>query len=165
MSKLPSKEKTVISKIKNQQDYVAGLFFIGLGIVGATLSSDYDMGTPSRMGPAYFPMLLSFGLGLLGAIITVNSFLPGNQKADIEKFHFKPLLIILGSIVLFGALLKPMGLIVSILVLVIVSSIGSPEKYWKEVVGSCLFLAVFAWLVFIKGLQLIIPVWPAFLNI
>lgn len=155
----------MISKIRNQQDYVAGLFFIGLGIVGATLSSDYDMGTPSRMGPAYFPMLLSFGLGLLGAIITVNSFLPGNQKAEVEKFHFKPLLIILGSIVLFGILLKPMGLIVSIIALVIVSSVGSPEKYVKEVVISSLFLAVFAWLVFIKGLQLIIPVWPAFLNI
>jgi hypothetical protein len=155
----------VISKIKNQRDYVAGLFFVGLAIVGATLSGDYDMGSPSRMGPGYFPMLLSVGLGLLGAVIIVNSFLPTKEDGQIEKFHFKPLMIILGSIVLFGLLLKPLGLIVSIIALVVVSSIGSPEKYLKEIVLSSIFLAIFAWLVFIKGLALIIPVWPAFLNL
>ncbi|RCS56509.1 tripartite tricarboxylate transporter TctB family protein [Parvibium lacunae] len=152
--------------LKSKRDFMSGLFFIGLAAFGVYHSGQYDMGTAARMGPGYFPMMLSIGLGLLGMVILVGSFLSADKGDDgeLETFHWKPLIIILGAIILFGALLKPLGLILSLLVLIIVSSLGSAERQFKEILLSCAALAIFAWLVFIKGLGLVIPVWPAFIS-
>ncbi len=43
----------------------------------------------------------------------------------------KTLLWILGSVVLFGLLLKPLGMVLSVFVLVLVSSMASHEFSWK----------------------------------
>ena len=154
------------SRIKSQRDFLAGLFFVGLAIFGMYYSEQYDMGSAARMGPGYFPMMLSIGLGLLGTIIVVSSFIAAEKGDDgkLDKFHWKPLSIILGSIVLFGLLLKPLGLILSLVALVFFSSFGSTEKKYKEVLISCVVLSIFAWTIFIYGLGLVIPAWPAFIH-
>lgn len=151
-------------KLKHQRDFVAGLFFLSLAIAGGLLSTRYRMGTSAQMGPGYFPLLLSTGLGLLGAAILIKSFLPTQEDGTIDKFYFKPLLIVIGAITLFGFALEPLGLVLSTVLLVTISSLGSPEKkIAKEIAIASVFLATFSWAVFIKGLGLLIPVWPAML--
>ena len=51
--------------IKNQQDFWAGIMFIVIGVGFALFSESYDMGTPARMGPGYFPFWLGVCLALL----------------------------------------------------------------------------------------------------
>ncbi|MDZ7855508.1 tripartite tricarboxylate transporter TctB family protein [Sphaerotilus sp.] len=63
-------------KIKSQKDFWSGLMFLGVGVAFAVGSLDYSFGNSARPGPAYFP----FGLGVL--------------------------MVILGAMVLFGALTK-----------------------------------------------------------
>lgn len=148
--------------IKHQRDFVAGLFFLSLAIAGGVLSTKYKMGTSAQMGPGYFPLLLSAGLGLLGAAILIKSFFPTREDGSIDNFHLKPLLIVFGAIALFGLVLEPLGLVLSTVLLVAISSLASPEKKLvKEIAIACVFLAAFSWTVFIKGLGLLIPVWPA----
>lgn len=152
--------------IKHQRDFVAGLFFLSLAIAGGLLSTKYQMGSAAQMGPGYFPLLLATGLGLLGAAIVIKSFFPTREDGSIGKFHLKPLLIVIGALALFGLLLEALGLVLCTVLLVVVSSLGSPEKKLaKEIAIASVFLAAFSWAVFIKGLGLLIPVWPAMLVI
>jgi hypothetical protein len=53
------------------KDFISGLFFIIAGLFFAKLSSNYNTGMLSNMGPGYFPMLFSYVLIILGLIVIV----------------------------------------------------------------------------------------------
>ena len=148
--------------IKNQQDFWSGLMFIGIGLVFAILSYSYDMGTPGRMGPGYFPFWLSICLGLLGAVVTLGS-LRGEEVEDSKVGHFDwdILFMIIGSICLYGVMLDHLGLYVATPLLIIFCSLASHEFSLKIAVLNAIFLTIFSWLAFVKGLGLIFPLWPA----
>ena len=61
-------------KIKSQEDFWAGLMFIGFGVLAIFVSRDYPMGSAMRMGPGYFPTSIGMIMVALGAIITAMSF-------------------------------------------------------------------------------------------
>ena len=83
----------------------------------------------------------------------------------MAKLDFKILAIIIGAIVVFGLLLRPMGLIISLFLLVAISSFASHEHDWKVTIANGAFLTVVCWLAFVKGLKLVFPIWPAFLGL
>ena len=60
-------------KIKNYQDFYAGLMFLIFGGLAAWLSTSYNMGTGARMGPGYFPFWLGAILAGLGVIILLKA--------------------------------------------------------------------------------------------
>jgi len=145
-------------KIRAPKDFWAGLMFIGFGVGFAVVAQNYQMGTSVRMGPAYFPTMLGWLLAVIGLWIAVKSFLVSG--GSVGKFYFRPLILIVLATVLFGILLKPLGLVLSLVVLVGVGAFGGFEFRWKEVTILYVVLAVFSVLVFVKGLGLPIPVWP-----
>ncbi len=145
-------------KIRAPRDFWAGLMFIAFGLGFALVAQNYQMGTSVRMGPAYFPTYLGGILAVIGIGILIESFF---AKGDpVPKFYFRPLILIVLSVVLFGILLKPLGLVLSLAVLVGLGAFGGFEFKLKEVVILYVVLAIFSVLVFVKGLGLPIPVWP-----
>ena len=46
-------------RVKSPQDLGAGLVFMLIGVAGLYFGSDLAFGTAARMGPGYFPTLLS----------------------------------------------------------------------------------------------------------
>jgi hypothetical protein len=133
-----------------------GLFFAVWAIV------NYQMGTAVRMGPAYFPTVLGGLLAFLGLVVLSMSVTVRGPAVD--KFHFRPLLMILGANVAYGYAMKPLGLVLATAVLVFISAFGGHEFKWKEVALLYVFLIVFSVLVFVKGLTLPFPLWPAVLG-
>jgi Tripartite tricarboxylate transporter TctB family len=116
------------------------------------------------MGAGYFPFWLGIVLALLGAIVLFGSLPPKAEKTYVDRFDLRIIFLVVGSVVLYGLLLKPLGIYLSVFVLVVISSLASHEFNLKVAVGNAIFLVVFAYLAFIKGLGLIFPLWPAFLN-
>ena len=57
------------TKPKDQTDIAAGLFFMALGGFFGWQALQMEIGTSIRMGPGYFPMVLSAILFLLGAVM------------------------------------------------------------------------------------------------
>jgi len=108
--------------------------------------------------------VLGLLLAALGVIIGVQSLAAKTVHGKIEKFHFDALGWVLGAVVLFGLLLRPAGLIVALIVLIVVSAMGSHEFKWKETALLTAGLVVLVLAVFIWGLKLTIPVWPAFMQ-
>ncbi len=151
-------------QLRNKQDFWSGVMFTLIGLGFALGATQYNMGTSARMGPGYFPFWLGICLAILGATVALGAMSPKATETTVEKFDFKILFIIIGSVVLFGLLLRPLGLYVSLFLLVVISSIASYEFSWKVAVVNAIFLVVFCWLAFIKGLGLIFPLWPSFLG-
>ena len=151
-------------KIRSQKDFWSGLMFIAFGLFFAGFAQEYDMGTAARMGPAFFPTMLGGLLLLLGVIVGIQGLAIEDAHGKIDPFYFRPLLLVLGAVVAFGLLLRPAGLIVSLFVLVIISSLGGHEFKWRDVLLLSLGLTLLMLAVFVYGLSMTIPVWPAFMR-
>jgi hypothetical protein len=150
-------------KIKSQKDLWAGLMFIAFGIFFLVWAQmNYQMGSAVRMGPGYFPSVLGGLLAVLGLLVLVDAFV--EEGPPVTQFHFRPLLLILGSVLAFGYFLKPLGLVGASILLVFIGAFGGHEFKWKEVAILALVLVVFSVLVFVKGLTLPFPIWPAFME-
>jgi NhaP-type Na+/H+ or K+/H+ antiporter len=66
--------------------------------------------------------------------------------------------------VVYGYVMKPLGLIGATAALVFISALGGHEFKWREVTILFLVLIVFSIAVFVKGLTLPFPICPAFMD-
>ena len=80
------------------------------------------------------------------------------------KFDWYNFFVILGSVTIFAVLLRPAGLIPATAVMVFLSSFGNRPFRWIRTLLLCVFLSVAVWLIFVLGLDLTVPIWPAFLT-
>jgi hypothetical protein len=151
-------------QIHNHKDFWSGVMFAASGLLFAGFAQQYEMGTGQRMGPAFFPTVLGLLLALLGVLVGVRSLRGETTDGKVEKFHFDALGWVLGAVVLFGALLRPAGLIVALVGLIVVSAFGSHEFKLKETLLLTAGLVLMVLAVFIWGLKLTIPIWPAFIE-
>ena len=151
-------------RVRSQHDLWAGLLFIAAGGALAILATGYRAGTAARMGPGYFPFWIGVLLAVVGAILTLRALLPTSETGRLEGFDARSVLTVLGAVVLFGVLLKPLGLLASLFMLVLVSSTASREFEWRSALVNAVFLTALSWVLFIKGLGLSLPVLPAFLG-
>ena len=161
-------------KIGHPKDFWSGMMFVALGggfalvAKGLTLGDSvliqgYAMGTPARMGPAFFPFWLGTILAVMGAIIAFKGFrTQGGADSAFPKFHWVPIAFVLGAVILFGIILKYVGMLIAGVILVFISSYGNPEKVsLRATTFLAIGLVTFCALVFVWGLKLPIPLCPA----
>ena len=74
--------------------------------------------------------------------------------------HWRPTIIVLGSVVLFGAIVRPIGVALSTVILIVASSAASREFRPREALIAGIVLAALAVGVFVVGLQIQLPIWP-----
>jgi hypothetical protein len=104
-------------------------------------------------------------MALLGAIVLFKALTIEVEGGDhIGHIAWRPLLVIVVSIAVFGYALPHLGMWISLPLLVVMVSAAGDEFHWKGVAISAVVLTVFSWLVFIKGLGLTIPLQPAFMG-
>lgn len=145
--------------VLRHKDLYAGLIFIVIGISAVVVSvRNYPLGHAMRMGPGYVPAVLGGLLALVGLVILVRSV--ARSGASIGRLALRSLGLIVLSLVLFGYLLKPLGLVLAIAVLVFVGALGGWEFRWREVTLLAGALVVFSVAAFVWGLGLPFPVWP-----
>ncbi len=146
--------------ITNPRDFWSGVMFAVLGSAFAGIAFTYKIGTAARMGPGYFPFFLGLILAGIGVAIVFASL--KTQGPKVDKFNWVPLFWVLGSICLFGVLLKLTGVLVAGFGLVVGASYGGPEHKLRDSVLLALALTVFCAAVFVGGLKLPIPMCPGF---
>ncbi len=157
-------------KIGHQKDFWGGILFAAIGLMFAVIARGipglaflpgYSMGTPARMGPGFFPFYLGTLLFLLGVFIAVNGMRgEPTEGHKVEKFYWGPILYVLGSVVVFGVLLKLIGMLLAGIILVVGASLGSHEFRLKPTLILAVVLTIFCALVFVTGLKLPIPLCP-----
>lgn len=148
-------------RIRSKQDLWSGIMFLGVGVFFAWGATAYQMGTAARMGPGYFPFWLGVVLSLLGVIITLSALSPKAEETEIDKFDWRILALVIGSVILYGVLLEPLGVYLATFILVVVSSLAGHDFNWKVSVANGICLVIFSYLAFVKGLGLVFPLWPS----
>ena len=159
-------------RIGNAKNLLGGALFalVGLtfaviarGVPGLSFLPGYSMGTPARMGPAFFPFWLGVMLTVLGLIIAITGIRAADagESGRVPRFHWRPILLILGSVVMFGLILKYTGMIIAGFLLVLVAGTANPEGVkWRDNLFLAIGLVIFCGLVFVGGLKLPIPLCP-----
>ena len=150
--------------IRRTKDFTAGLLFMFFGIGAMVLSVHYHIGTAAMMGPGYFPFALGGVLFLVGLAVSLGGLSKGKGIREPLSFRIKPMALVLSSVVLFGLLLRPLGLIVSTVVLVLVAGMASAEHKKTEAVINAFVLLGIVLIAFVYFLKFQIPVLPAFLR-
>lgn len=153
-------------KIKSQRDFWSGLMFLVVGALFAWGAiSNYSFGSSARPGPGYFPFGLGLLLSILGAFILFEALTIETEDGEpVGDIAWKPLVVILVSVAVFGFLLPIAGMFITLPLLVLISSWASDEFSLKGTLISAVILDAFSWLIFIKGLGLTIPLLPAFMT-
>lgn len=151
--------------IKSQRDFWSALLFIAVGVTFAVGAVNYPFGSSARPGPGYFPLLLGLLLAGLGVVTLIGSLSRRTSDGEpIGRIAWKPVLIVSGSLCLFGFLLPRVGLLVTLPLLVILASLASDEFSLPATIVSALVLTVGSWAIFVLGLGLVIPLWPDFIG-
>jgi hypothetical protein len=139
--------------------------FLVTGIVFAWGATTYSFGSSANPGPGYFPFGLGILLALLGGVVLFKALTIESEGGDpVGKFAWKPLITIVGAIVVFGIALPRLGLAVTLPLLITITSLAGDEFHWKDVLINCVVLTVGSWAIFILGLKLVIPLWPTFIT-
>ena len=152
-------------KIKSQKDFWSGLLFVAIGIGFAWGATNYNFGSSARPGPGFFPFGLGLLMAILGSVVLFKALVVETEDGDpIGPWAFRPLLIIMASVGLFGYTLPLLGMAVALPILIVMCSLAGDEFHWKDAVISVLVLTLGSWLIFIYGLKLVIPLWPKFIT-
>ena len=139
---------------KSTRDLLAGLIFVGFGLAFGVGSLNYELGTAFRMGPGYFPLLLSGLIVLLGGIILVQALIARKDAAPIEPVPWAGLGLVLRALVFFGATVRGLGIAPALFVTTFLSALASKHT---GLLGAALIAAVMValcMLIFVIGLGL-----------
>jgi hypothetical protein len=142
--------------IRAPKDLGSGALFMVIGGAAIWIARAYPLGSPSRMGPGYFPTALGAIVALIGLALVVRSLRSPGEA--ISAIAWRPLLCITGAMVLFAALVRGAGLIVALPALVLISALASPDSSGRARAALAVGLTAFSVLVFVRALGLPLPV-------
>jgi hypothetical protein len=147
----------MIDRLKNP-DFAAGILFLAIGAMGLVLSWSLAVGNASRMGPGYMPRVFSASVAVFGIILIVRATRATGE--EVGTFALRPFLAVLFAIAAFGFSIEILGLVISVLVLVLIAGMGSPDLSRRASFATAIALALATYLIFVRLLDLTIPVWP-----
>jgi hypothetical protein len=139
-----------------------GLFFIVLGAAALWVSHGYSLGDLNRMGPGYFPRMLSVGMICLGVLI-VRQGLPdlagakGLRGGLDRSFWLIPL-----ALVVFGISVEKLGVVVGLALALAVAGAAHRQARIKDIAISIVTLIALSVLIFVVVLKLPLHLWPEF---
>ena len=145
-------------RIRAPKDFWAGVMFGGFAVVALLAARGYAFGSAGKMGPGYFPLLLGGLLGVLAAVLIGRSVVVDGEP--LPRLHVLPLAVIAVAVCLFGLFIEPLGLIVALAVLTVLSAWAGPQFRLPEVLALTVALIVFSVGVFVYALGLSIPIGP-----
>jgi hypothetical protein len=140
---------------RNNRDFLAGLMYIVTGAVGWWIARDYPFGSALRMGPGYFPTVLSALMILFGIYVLVLG-IRNNEKIQ-GHWSIRALIVLPFSVIVFGVLMEEAGFIPAMAALIPISAASGREFKWGEVILLTVGLTIACAAGFIYGLGLPYP--------
>jgi hypothetical protein len=139
-----------------RKDLLAGAVFAGFGLAFAITSTTYDIGTPLRMGPGFFPLVLGGILVVLGVSIAVKGVVAG-EGGDVGPVPWRALVLLVAAIVFFGSTVRGLGLAPALFVSVLLAALAGRGVRIVPAVVIAASLTALSVLIFVVLLQLRLP--------
>jgi len=139
------------------RDVVGGLVVVAIGAGFFAFGRELEAGTSFRMGPGYFPTILSALMVALGALLTLLAWRAPAEEGAFGQVPWRGLALVVGAVVLFGLTLRGLGLAPVLALVVLATAWASRYASWRASVPLAVGIAAFCAALFIKGLGLPLP--------
>lgn len=152
--------------IHNLKDFAAGLLYILIGLGAMTFIGEGELGTLAQMGPLYFPKIVGACLVATGAAVFLKSLRLGTvdsknaARLNPRAWRPMPVLVILGSAVIFALTLLPCGFLLSAFLTVFASTLAHPSFAWKRSALLAAGLTALTAFIFVCGMELSVTLLP-----
>ncbi len=144
-------------RIKSPQDVGAAIVFMAIGLAGAYFGSDLSLGTAARMGPGYFPLILSWTIFAIGVVVGFKGLTIDGLR--IEPIQLRPILVIIAAILAFGYLIEKVGLAITAALLTVLAGYARRDVSLWETLLLAAGLALFCVGLFVYALSQPFPAW------
>ena len=140
---------------------VVAALLASIGLIGLVIGLDYDFGTTLRMGPGYFPVVLSGALVLLalaeGASAVLRPDPQDGETTDGDPLDWRALVAILAAVSAFAVSISLFGLIPAFVVVIGLSALSEHGYGWKPALILSVVSCTGAWLLFSELLGMTLP--------
>ena len=144
-------------RVKSPQDLGSAIVIILIGAAGVYFGSELTMGTAGRMGPGYFPRLLSWLIIAVGLFIGLKSLVVDGPP--IQPPQLRPILFCLAAIILFGYMMKYVGLFLTGITMILVAAHARRNVNLIETLIFGVAMTLGTILIFVYGLGQPLPAW------
>jgi putative tricarboxylic transport membrane protein len=121
----------------------------GVALIAGALT--YPVGTLTRMGPGYFPMITGSILAMIGLGLIAES---RGARSEGARIRLRPVLAVFAALLWWGLTIERLGLVPSTVGLVILSSLAQRQPSLRMIAATAAFLIVFAVGIFIYALAI-----------
>ena len=139
-------------------DVLAGVIFVLIGGAFVVGSLGYELGTPLRMGPGYFPLLLGAITAALGLAVVVKGLVAG-EVLTFGTVPWRAIAAVTLAVLFFGFTVRRIGFVPASAVTAFLTTMASSRIRLRTAVAVSAGLTVAATLIFVVGLQLRIALW------
>ncbi|WP_053175309.1 tripartite tricarboxylate transporter TctB family protein [Nonomuraea sp. SBT364] len=144
-------------------DVLVGGIFILIGGAFVVGSLGYELGTPLRMGPGAFPLLVGALVAALGLAIAVKGLVAGEVIA-FGPIPWRAVGVIVLALLFFGFTVRGLGFVPTSAVTALLTTLASRRVRPLMAVAVAAGLTVASTLIFVVGLQLRLPLWGPWLG-
>ncbi|GAA1018601.1 membrane protein [Acrocarpospora pleiomorpha] len=144
-------------------DVIAGGIFVLIGGAFVVGSLGYELGTPLRMGPGAFPLLVGAIVAVLGLAIVSKGFIAG-EVVSFGLVPWRAVALIVLAVLFFGFTVRGLGFVPTSAVTALLTTLASARVRLVTAVAVTAGLTVAGTLIFVVGLQVRIPLWGPWLG-
>ncbi|GGO32584.1 tripartite tricarboxylate transporter TctB family protein [Micromonospora parathelypteridis] len=144
-------------------DVLAGGVFVLIGGAFVVGSLNYELGSPLRMGPGAFPLLVGGVVATLGLAIVIKGLIAG-EVVSFGPVPWRAVAVIALAVLFFGFTVRRLGFVPTSAVTALLTTLASSRVRLLTAVAVTAGLTVASTLIFIVGLQLRIPLWGPWLG-
>ena len=141
------------------KDFLAGTLYIAFGLLGLWLGRGLDSGTADAMGAGFFPRVVCALLIAIGALLAALSVMRAGE--GLERGKWRPFVFVTLSCLAFALLLYPLGLVLTLALTTVLARFADANVRVVPLLLLCALLIVINVGIFVIGLRIAIPLWPA----
>lgn len=152
------------NQFERQRDLVGGALVAAIGLGFLALGRGLEFGDTFRMGPGYFPAVLSGLLVALGAALMLQAWRSGHEEGAFSHIPWRGLLLVVGAVAFFGFTIRGLGLAPAVALVVLATAQASRYARWLPSLLLALGMAAACSLLFIQALGLPLPIFGPWLS-
>jgi len=152
-----------VERRRSFPDVLAGGIFVLIGGAFAVGSLGYDLGTPLRMGPGAFPLLVGVVMAALGLAIVIKGLIAG-EVISFGSIPWRAVGVIVLAVVFFGYSVRSLGFVPTSVVTALLTTLASRRVRLLTALAVATGLTAASTLIFVVGLRLSIPLFGPWLS-
>ena len=143
--------------MEKPRDLIGGFLVVLIGAAFLLFGRELEVGTSFRMGPGYFPIILSVLMIILGLTMVVLAWRKPASDHGVGQVPWLGLALVTVPVVLFGLMLRGLGLAPILVLVVLLTAWASRHATLRTSLPLAVGIAAFCSVLFIKGLGLPLP--------